>query len=79
MLDLLAILEATPLTEPASWYEFLNALGPEKPGETKEWSLLFTMLRASEKEDLIEIDWCENSGPPKGSGFTCSVEIRRIS
>lgn len=52
------ILKAIPSTEPATWYEFVNALGSDAPnrGDKKGWWDVFQVLDGLERDGLIEVE-----------------------
>lgn len=52
----LTILRAIPSTECASFGEFCNALGSDKPTDRDEWRVLFLQLEKLEADGLVEIE-----------------------
>lgn len=55
-MDEIIILRAIPSTEEASFGEFCNNLGSDKPENKSEWAQLFRQLDKLETDDLIEIE-----------------------
>lgn len=51
------LLAAIPSTEPASFSEFISALGGDKPerGDTQAWRTLFLLVQDGEDEGLITV------------------------
>jgi hypothetical protein len=50
------ILRAIPSTEPASFGEFCNELGADKPDCRDDWAILFKLLDKLEHDGLVTID-----------------------
>lgn len=50
------ILTAIPSTENASFNEFCQGLGDDKPEDRVDWRILFQTLESLEASGLVEID-----------------------
>lgn len=74
------ILAAIPSTEPADWWEFMNAL-PDTPakGDREAWAELFRTIRALERDGLIEVERADKDGSIESLMLTSAgvEEVRR--
>lgn len=55
-MDEMTILKAIPSTKEASFNEFVNGLGSDKPTDRDEWRVLFLQLERLEADGLVEIE-----------------------